>query len=433
MKLSLKRADGSERIEEVRTGQMMGSQLSFPLLCIVNYLAFRFSTMDETIPVKINGDDIVFRSTRSVAERWMESVSHAGLKLSKGKTLVDCSIFTLNSCLFSASQFSVKSLPFIRAKALFGTEEGYTSLPGRFKSFAPGFGTQRAFRLRSAFLRQNVGFISKSRRSLNRGLGMHVPLELLKLCRLWGREVDYLSLPKEKKPPPTKSMWEMQPEGYHIEHLEKKSNLNQEQQKELVNAVVSAAWKIPKVDMESYEVLYDGGINRPAMKYRRGAKLMGPLLGIYGAERIEDCQYGMLKKVVERFRSEIFSDYLRTAKRVYPTWVKDSTSEYASSFKGFVSEDGEPFSVRGIKIKDDPPSSADDEEANSTPVPPIDLGSTTVWDIAESTRVLEICEYEGSPLVVDEEVIEQTIRLVAPRNKLKVMKNGIGIGPPTCW
>jgi hypothetical protein len=229
-------------------------------------------------------------------------------------------------------------------------------------------------------------------------------------------------------------MWEMQPEGYHIEHLEKKSNLKDEQQKELVNAVVSAAWKIPKVDMESYESLYDGGINRPAMKYRRGAKLMGPLLGIYGAESIEECQYGMLKKVVERFRSEIFSDYLRTAKRTYPTWVKDSSSEYAGTFRGFVSEGGESFPVRRIEIKDsDPPSSADDEEDNQLPVPPIDLGPSTVWDVAERTEILAVDLFEGRQLVIDDVIVEQSLRRFSSRNKLKVFTNGIGIGPPTCF
>jgi len=394
MKLSLKRKDGSERIEEVRTGQMMGSQLSFPLLCVVNYLAFRFATMDKKIPVKINGDDIVFRSKPSVAERWMNSVSHAGLKLSRGKTLVDCSVFTLNSTLFTASQFSVKSLPFIRAKALFGTDEGYTSLTGRFRSFAPGFGQTRAFRLRSVFLRQNVGYITKSRRSLNRGLGMHVPLELLKLSRMWGREVDYLSLPKEKKPPPSKSMWEMQPEGYHIEHKEEKNTYSKEEQRELVDAVVSAAWKIPDAKMDSYEDMYDGGINRPAMNYRRGARLMGT-------------QYGCLKKVVEVHRFKVYSDYLSTMKRTYPVWVKDKESN-------------------------SPPSTFDEGEIQ-LPVPPIDLGPSTVWEVADRTEILDVCSFGGEELIIDDVITEQTLKRLSSRNKLKVFTNGIGIGPPTCF
>jgi hypothetical protein len=156
-------------------------------------------------------------------------------------------------------------------------------------------------------------------------------------------------------------------------------------------------------------------------------------MGVYGMERVEDCQYGALKKVVEIFRKEIFSDYLRTAKRTYPTWVKDSNSEYASRFSGFVSEEGEKFSVRAIKIKDDPPSSADDEEANQSPVPPIDLGPATVWDVAERTEVLAVDLFEGQQLVIDDVIIEQSLRRFSSRNKLKVFKNGIGIGPPTCF
>jgi len=88
----------------VRTGQWMGNLLSFPLLCIVNYLAFRYYTGQRPdIPVKINGDDIVFRAPGEVACRWMSGVVGSGLTLSKGKTLLDHRYFTLNSRLFQAA------------------------------------------------------------------------------------------------------------------------------------------------------------------------------------------------------------------------------------------------------------------------------------------------------------------------------------------
>jgi len=402
--LSLKKKDG-QRIETVRTGQMMGFPISFPLLCIVNYLAFRFATMDKSIPVKINGDDIVFRSTPSVASRWMDCVGKAGLKLSRGKTLVDCSIFTLNSTLFTASFFKVKCLPFIRSKALFGTEEGYTSLPGRFQSFAPAFGPSRKFRLRSIFLRQNIGFLTKSRRSLNRGLGMNVSKEMLQTTRLWSREIDYLSLPKEKKPPPTMSIWAMQPLGYRLEHREKKQVLGKEEKDELIDAVVNAAWRIPDLQRESFEEVYDGGINRPAINIARCKRLLGsrpcPLI-----EGSTGCS--CLKDQIKSARLSIYESYLRTKVRTYPQWIKIKEST--------------------------PPSSTDDDEGiNSTPVPPIDLGSTTVWDISSRMNVLDIQSYENKELVIDDEEIEQTLRLVGSRCKLKVFSNGIGIGPPNCF
>jgi hypothetical protein len=48
----------------LKRGQLMGNLLSFPLLCIVNYLGFRYYTGQKDLPVRINGDDIVFRADR---------------------------------------------------------------------------------------------------------------------------------------------------------------------------------------------------------------------------------------------------------------------------------------------------------------------------------------------------------------------------------
>ena len=130
----------------------------------------------------------------------MEGVKLSGLKLSKGKTLVDGSIFTLNSTLFCASRGSIVRLPMIRAKALFGTEEdSFSSLQSRFKSFCPGYGSERRQVLQTVFLSVNNRFIVASGRSLNRGLQMQVGSGLLKATHLWTRECSYLELPVEDR------------------------------------------------------------------------------------------------------------------------------------------------------------------------------------------------------------------------------------------
>jgi hypothetical protein len=103
-------------------GQLMGDYLSFPLLCLRNYLPFAFltrSTSGKLPPCKINGDDIVFRSSMGVAVEWMDGVRRCGLKLSKGKTLISADTFSLNSSFFLARHGRLPDLcPVIRSKSL---------------------------------------------------------------------------------------------------------------------------------------------------------------------------------------------------------------------------------------------------------------------------------------------------------------------------
>jgi hypothetical protein len=89
-------------------GQMMGSYLSFPLLCIQNYLAFQWALHKDgmglrerlSVPVKINGDDILFQEvTPGLAGRWVSAVGSVGLQVEETKTSVSTCFGTLNSTL----------------------------------------------------------------------------------------------------------------------------------------------------------------------------------------------------------------------------------------------------------------------------------------------------------------------------------------------
>jgi len=73
-------------------GQLMGSLLSFPLLCLQNYIAFRW-VFPASVPVKINGDDIVFRSTLDQFDRWSAVVGQLGLRLSLYEDVGEFSVF----------------------------------------------------------------------------------------------------------------------------------------------------------------------------------------------------------------------------------------------------------------------------------------------------------------------------------------------------
>jgi hypothetical protein len=175
-------------------GQLMGQLTSFPLLCLVNYLTFKFS-VPRDVPVKINGDDIVFRATESERDRWFKNVEKGGLVLSRGKTLVDSRFFSLNSSLFRAAG-SVRQVPFVRPRAVWGTDqekcERISSLAPRFWSFCPGYGRRKKVSLHSFFLRENLSTVYDCRRSLTRGMGMKIGRESLQNCQLWFRELFYL-------------------------------------------------------------------------------------------------------------------------------------------------------------------------------------------------------------------------------------------------
>nr|UJQ91966.1 MAG: putative RNA-dependent RNA polymerase [Botourmiaviridae sp.] len=118
-------------------GQLMGNYLSFPLLCLRNYLTFRF-LHPRDVPLKVNGDDIVFRTTPHEAETWMNGVRDCGLILSKGKTLVDQRTFSINSTFFQARfRRAPYHVPVIRAKSLL--PDGDIPTGGAYHGFLSGW------------------------------------------------------------------------------------------------------------------------------------------------------------------------------------------------------------------------------------------------------------------------------------------------------
>lgn len=186
-------------------GQLMGQLLSFPLLCLVNYLTFKYC-IPRDVPVRINGDDIVFRAREEEVHRWQENVGRSGLKLSHGKTMVNRRFFTLNSSIFEATVGSVRQVPFVRPKALWGSGERecerVASLAPRFRSYAVGYGRRRRGMFDTVFLKENLQTVLRCRRSLTRGMGMRVSEETLRDSGLWHRELFYLEQVVEPPLPP---------------------------------------------------------------------------------------------------------------------------------------------------------------------------------------------------------------------------------------
>jgi hypothetical protein len=169
-------------------GQLMGNLLCFPLLCLQNYLAFRW-VFPEGVPVKINGDDIVFRAPHADFSRWADFVSSVGLVLSRGKTLVSRDYFSLNSGFFWARVNTIpRYIPVTRVNSFVTPFEDWGSLAGSFRSFTRAFRGEARLRAEKIFLSRHKGSIKASGRSTRRGLGIGVSIEALKVAGLWKRE-----------------------------------------------------------------------------------------------------------------------------------------------------------------------------------------------------------------------------------------------------
>lgn len=92
---------GDQKFDQ-ETGQLMGSFLSFPILCIVNaavnrlYLDPTLETPLRDLPLKINGDDVAACSDKDFSD-WSDTICLAGFKLSLGKNYVHQDVMCINS------------------------------------------------------------------------------------------------------------------------------------------------------------------------------------------------------------------------------------------------------------------------------------------------------------------------------------------------
>jgi len=93
-------------------GQLMGSLLSFPILCIINYAVWALNKRNQTgffpslstdgsgAKVLINGDDIGFVASRKEYDAWWNLVPQVGLSPSIGKNYASMKFLTLNSQIY---------------------------------------------------------------------------------------------------------------------------------------------------------------------------------------------------------------------------------------------------------------------------------------------------------------------------------------------
>lgn len=85
------------------SGQLMGSLLSFPLLCLLNDCTARYIGLSPD-KYLINGDDILMRADAKVYPLWKEKVQEFGLSLSLGKNYIHPVFGTVNSQLIMGGE-----------------------------------------------------------------------------------------------------------------------------------------------------------------------------------------------------------------------------------------------------------------------------------------------------------------------------------------
>jgi hypothetical protein len=124
-------------------GQLMGSFVSFPILCIINAAVTRESmekAYERLIKLtdkafKVNGDDVLFCIPPSGYQTWVRNVISAGLTPSIGKNYVSRRYAVINSTIFDCgtkwdwlerSEIVVKKIPILYMNLLRGQEDSST-------------------------------------------------------------------------------------------------------------------------------------------------------------------------------------------------------------------------------------------------------------------------------------------------------------------
>jgi len=99
------------RLEEQKTGQLMGSILSFIVLCLCNATVLSLTVdpylYNRKTSILINGDDGLFKGDLNTFSRWSFISSSLGLSPSVGKTYVSDKFCVINSQLYYRSKDSL--------------------------------------------------------------------------------------------------------------------------------------------------------------------------------------------------------------------------------------------------------------------------------------------------------------------------------------
>nr|UJQ92755.1 MAG: putative RNA-dependent RNA polymerase [Narnaviridae sp.] len=123
----------------MQNGQLMGSILSFPVLCVINLAAYWLALEEytgrtfrkEELPCLINGDDILFKSNDDFYLVWQKWIKRAGFSMSVGKNYISPNFITVNSESWLQVNGTFKKLNWLNAGLLMQEAEGPMKIPLR--------------------------------------------------------------------------------------------------------------------------------------------------------------------------------------------------------------------------------------------------------------------------------------------------------------
>lgn len=175
-------------------GQLMGSPISFPILCIINCAVTRqrmekafgtyiplVSSAGGLAPMKVNGDDILFPLPPGEYQEWCHDVTRAGLSPSVGKNYVSRRIAVINSEIYDLDpdwdrgRCEVSKIPYVNLGLLryvqehgrgddcqaFLKDNHVSTLRERLLSATEGWKPEFADKLISYALNQNSQILSR--------------------------------------------------------------------------------------------------------------------------------------------------------------------------------------------------------------------------------------------------------------------------------
>jgi hypothetical protein len=140
------------------------------MLCLQNYLAFRWSVSTSgqrgSVPVLINGDDILFQTDApGFAEHWFKVVGEVGLEVEETKTSVELAWGTINSTLLRWDSGVLKPAWSPRFGMLRPAEHP-GSLGKSFLDFLRGASTEYRYRAGRVWFEWHLGELRSARVSL---------------------------------------------------------------------------------------------------------------------------------------------------------------------------------------------------------------------------------------------------------------------------
>jgi len=139
------------------SGQLMGSLLSFPLLCMANDFLCSVLSNFPSGSYLINGDDIVGKVPQECIQKWKDCSSSIGLTLSLGKNFIDKNFCTVNSQLF----YKTERLNTGKVELLYRQDK---TLGECWRDFQSYYGMNEIFF--NHFIRNNFHRLKESPRSL---------------------------------------------------------------------------------------------------------------------------------------------------------------------------------------------------------------------------------------------------------------------------